>query len=85
MKPRQDNLWAATIFSAVLSGISLVAFVASPVVGNAWVPAFVCFLPMAFFFAAHTQQETRNRVRALEEKLRRFEEGEAQTPAASSV
>jgi hypothetical protein len=85
MKPRQDNLWAATIFSAVLSGISLVAFVASPVVGNAWVPAFVCFLPMAFFFAAHSQLETRSRVRELEEKLRRFEEGEAQAPAAITV
>ena len=77
MKPRQDNVWAATIFAACLSGISMVAFIAAPVAGNAWVPAFVCFLPMAFFFAAHSQLETRNRISLLEERLRRFEENAA--------
>ena len=43
--------WLPLIYSAVLSVISVVASASSPS-GTAGITAFVCFLPMCFFFAA---------------------------------
>lgn len=74
----EGSVWTAHAFSAVLSGVALAVYIASPT-ANAWVPAFICFLPMAFFFAADSHKRTRDHIRSLEARIRLLE---AQRPAA---
>jgi hypothetical protein len=64
--------WLPFAFSAVLSGIAMVAFTAT---GNssAWVPTFVCFLPMTFWFAAIAQTQTRDHLKAMEARIAQLE------------
>lgn len=53
--------WTAAVFCACLSGIVMPGIIAS---SSAWQPAFVCFLPMCFFFVgamlAHLQTQIRD-------------------------
>jgi len=64
--------WLPFAFSTVLSGISMVAYIAT---GNsdAWIPSFVCFLPMTFWFAAIAQAQTRDRIKAMEARIEELE------------
>lgn len=66
------DVWLPSLFCAALSGICLVTY--SVTAGSvAWVPAFLCFPPMAFLFSAFAHRTTRQRVTDLEAKLRQVE------------
>lgn len=68
MKTRLSNVWLPFAFQCVLSAIALVTFVATQSSG-AWIPAFVGFLPMTFFYAALAHKQTRDQVRLLETRV----------------
>lgn len=74
MKRASLEPWLPFGFSVALSAIALVSSVAT---GNsgAWIPAFIFFLPMTFFFAAISEKNTRERLQALEARLERMEAG----------
>jgi hypothetical protein len=64
------DIWVPFVFAAALGAIGLVTHVQYT---NAWVPAFLCFLPMAFFFSGAAHAKTRRRVAELEARLRERE------------
>ncbi|MGV3720425.1 MAG: hypothetical protein ACO1SX_05885 [Actinomycetota bacterium] len=68
--------WLPFAFAAVLSGIAMITYVAT---GNsgAWIPTFVCFLPMTFWFVAAAQVQTCDRIKRLEARIKQLE---ASTP-----
>ena len=61
-------VWLPFLFTAVLSAICLVTNVVT-VGSGAWVPAFLCFLPMAFLFSGFAQSRSQQRIAALEAQL----------------
>jgi hypothetical protein len=64
--------WVPFGFSVALSAISLVTYAVTGGSG-AWIPAFVSFLPMAFFLAVASQHRARAQVEALETRVRDLE------------
>jgi hypothetical protein len=74
MKRNAFAPWLPFAFSAVLSAIAMVAFIATGN-SNAWIPTFVCFLPMTFWFAAAAQAQTRDRIKVLEARITHLEAG----------
>ena len=64
-------VWTAAWFAAVISLLSIGLIIAG--FDGAWQPTFVCFLPMAFLFAAYSHRETREYVKLLEARVSRLE------------
>jgi hypothetical protein len=62
------EVWLPFLFAVALSGICLVTHVVT-VGSGAWVPAFLCFLPMAFLFSGFAQSRCQQRIAALEAQL----------------
>jgi hypothetical protein len=60
------DIWVPFGFAAAVGAICLVTHV---VALDAWVPTFVTFLPMAFFFSGAAHAQTRKRLAALEARL----------------
>jgi len=69
--------WAAVVFCAMLCAITLIASIVGVAIGNSSFPgsliAFLCFLPMCFFFAStqivqmqREMQELRQRIAMIE-------------------
>jgi len=74
LKTRVGPYWAAPIFAAVLSAITLTAsFLVKPHSYEAGFPAFFCFLPMAFYFAAAAQIANQKQVRDLQQRIQQLE------------
>lgn len=72
----QPNLrfWVAPLFAAALSAITLCAsFLVKPQNYEVGFPAFFCFLPMTFYFAAIAQIESQKQVRALRQRVEQLE------------
>jgi len=72
MRPTKLAIWAPFAFSAILGVICLVTYVATPLSG-AWIIPYLCFLPMAFWFAASAQWQTRQDVKVLEARIQQLE------------
>ena len=76
MISRRGSVWVAFGFSVALSIITLVANVAGAFAGGAsdsgMIP-FIAFLPMAFLFVTMTQRQERERILALEARIRELE------------
>jgi hypothetical protein len=64
------NLWIPFVYTMAMSGIALYAWGRSPVSGPAGFPAFIAFLPMAFFFSALC---TQNHISRLEKRIASLE------------
>jgi hypothetical protein len=62
------NAWASVAFSTALSVITIVTYVASGL-SDAWIIPFVAFLPMTFWYAAASQRQTREHIKALEARI----------------
>jgi len=62
------EVWLPFLFTAALSGICMVTHVVTAGSG-AWVPAFLCFLPMSFLFSGFAQSRSHQRIAALEGQL----------------
>ena len=67
------DVWTPVAFSAGLSVISVVTYVASGL-SDAWIIPFVCFLPMTFWFAVLSHQKTSERIKELEARIQQLEE-----------
>ena len=76
MKPNRLAVWLPVGFSAALSAIALTVYVASGL-SDAWMPGFLGFLPMAFWFAALTDKQAREQIKALEARIQQLEAGKA--------
>jgi hypothetical protein len=77
---RGYDVWVAFAYSVTLSAIILVMnlYMMSQLKTppTAWDPSwgvFICSLPMAFFFAAASHLQTRERIKTLEDRIRRLE------------
>ena len=69
-----EPFWAAPLFAAVLSAIVMISFFGlKPHSYEAGFPAFFCFLPMAFYFAAAAQVASQKQVRALQQRIEQLE------------
>ena len=82
MKLEPNNVWKSFYFSAAMSVIFVVADVAGRfATGSSHVglTTFICFLPMAFWFAADAQRQTRQQVEALEARIRQLESDQTAT------
>ena len=66
------DVWTPVAFSAGLSVISVVTYVASGLSG-AWIPVFLCFLPMTFWLAAASHRQTREHIKELEARIEQLE------------
>ncbi|MHC5537534.1 hypothetical protein ACYOEI_04805 [Singulisphaera rosea] len=87
MKPTQIrkslqayDVWMATAFCAAISVISIVANVYGRFASggsDAGMTSFLCFLPMAFFYAAVSHQQTRERIKVLEARIHQLEADKA--------
>jgi hypothetical protein len=64
------DVWSAVAFSAILSLITLVIYVASGR-SDAWIIPFVAFQPMIFAYVAFCQRRDRDHIRALEASIPR--------------
>ena len=67
---KYSNLWLPFVYSLALSGIALYGWGRSPVSLPAGSPAFIAFLPMAFFFSAIYAQ---NHLSRLEKRIASLE------------
>ena len=66
------DVWTPVAFSAGLSVISVVTYVASGL-SDAWIIPFVCFLPMTFWLAAASHRQTREHIKELEARIEQLE------------
>ena len=71
---KSTPVWLPFAFSAALSAIVLVTYIAS---GNPWIIPFLCFLPMTFWFATILHRQTREHIKALEGRIQQLEAGKA--------
>jgi hypothetical protein len=69
-------VWLPFGFSAALSAIVLVAYIASGL-SDAWITPFLCFLPMTFWFVAASHRQTREYIKALEGRIQQLEASKA--------
>ena len=66
--------WMAPLFVVLLSIISVsVLFFVNPHSWEDGITNFVCFLPMAFFFAAAVQLDNQKQIRALRQRIEQLE------------
>ena len=66
--------WIAPLFAACLSVIVLgIFFLGKPHSYEAGFPAFFCFLPMAFYFAAAAQAASQKQIRVLQQRIEQLE------------
>ena len=66
--------WTAPLFAALLSAVVLISFFGlKPHSYEAGFPAFFCFLPMAFYFAAAAQAASQKQVRVLQQRIEQLE------------
>lgn len=68
MKSSKREVWLPFLFTVALSGICIVTH-ALTAGSAAWVPTFLCFLPMAFLFSGFAQNRSQKRIEALEAQL----------------
>ncbi|HVW01329.1 MAG TPA: hypothetical protein VHB77_13345 [Planctomycetaceae bacterium] len=76
MNSTRDSIWGAFGFSVALSVITLVGNVSGAFftgVRDTGMTAFIAFLPMAFLFVAYSQRAARERIVALEARIRELE------------
>jgi hypothetical protein len=73
------DVWTPVAFSAGLSFISVVTYVATGL-SDAWIIPFVCFLPMTFWFAVLSHQKTREHIKVLEARIQQLEADKAASP-----
>ena len=73
------DVWTPVAFSAALSAISVVTYVASGL-SDAWIIPFVVFQPMTFWYIAVSHRQTREHIKVLEARIQQLE---ADRPAAS--
>jgi len=74
------DVWAPVAFAAALSVITIVSNVAgSFATGNSNVGmiGFICFLPMAFYFASASHKQTREHIKVLEARIQQLEADKA--------
>ena len=62
------DVWTPLAFSAILSVITLVAYVAS---GNsdAWIVPFIAFQPLMFLYVGFSQRQDRRHLKMLEARM----------------
>ncbi len=72
MKQNSHSSWLPFGFSVALCVISLVTYAATGGSG-AWIPAFVSFLPLAFYLGVVSQNRADAEVVALEIRIRQLE------------
>jgi hypothetical protein len=80
MPPKPFAVWIPFAFSMLLGVIVMVANLWGYSHGgtsDAGMPAFFCFLPMAFLYAAAYQRQTAIYVKTLEDRIKILEAGEA--------
>jgi hypothetical protein len=80
MNSRRGNVWVAFGFCAILSVITMIGNIVGEFIGGGsmlGMSAFVCFLPMAFLFAADSQKKEREQIQALEARIRELESAKA--------
>jgi hypothetical protein len=70
------DVWTPVAFSAGLSVITVVTYVATRL-SDAWVIPFVCFLPMTFWFAALSHRQTREHIKVVEARIQQLEADKA--------
>jgi hypothetical protein len=73
------DVWTPVAFSAGLSVISVVTYVASGL-SDAWIIPFLCFLPMTFWFAALSHQKAREHIKVLEARIQQLEADKTASP-----
>ncbi len=71
MKEKLAN-WLPPIFCAILSVITVDASASSPS-GTAGITAFVCFIPMCFFFAALNTTRLEREIRTLRDQIAKLQ------------
>ena len=62
------DVWTPVAFSAILTVITLVTYVASGL-SDAWIVPFVAFQPIMFAYVAFSQRQDRRRIKMLEARL----------------
>ena len=77
-KPKLQPMWLPMAFCTALCAIALATDIATPFMpggggGTAWKPAFFSFLPMVFFFLAMQEKQSRQRIAALEARMKELE------------
>lgn len=76
MNSTQMNLWAAFRFSTALCAITLVASLIMKFLAldsDQLMLGFLCNLPLCFYFATLTLQDTRGKVEVLESRIKQLE------------
>jgi hypothetical protein len=66
------DVWTPVAFSAALSLITVVTYVASGLSG-AWIIPFVVFQPMTFWYVAASHRQTREHIKVLEARIQQLE------------
>ena len=67
---KYSNLWIPFVYSMAMSGLALYGWSKSTISMPGGLPAFIAFLPMAFFFSAIS---TQNHVSRLEKRIASLE------------
>jgi hypothetical protein len=62
------DVWTPVAFSATLSVITLVTYVATGL-SDAWIVPFVAFQPMMFIYIAFSQRQDRRHIKMLEARI----------------
>ncbi|WP_406698251.1 hypothetical protein V5E97_05280 [Singulisphaera sp. Ch08] len=78
-KPKPMSVWLPFGFSAILCVIVLIANVVGGFVAgrsDIGMTPLICFLPMIFWVAAASHQQTNEHIKALEDRIRQLEEAE---------
>ncbi len=84
MTSKPMSVWVACGFSTALSVIAVVGNLAGLIAygkSDAGMIPFLCFLPMAFYFTAEAQRQTRDYVTALETRVRELEADKVSAPS----
>jgi len=80
MKREHASVKASFLFSVLLSAIVLAANVVGAFAtgsSDVGMTTFICFLPLAFYMAQNSHQQTRKYIEALEARVHQLEVGEA--------
>ena len=70
------DVWTPVAFSAALSVITVVTYVASGL-SDAWIIPFVVFQPMTFWYVAASHRQTREHIKVLEARIQQLEADKA--------
>jgi hypothetical protein len=69
---QSHDVWTPVAFSAALSVITLVTYVASGL-SEAWIIPFVAFQPMTFWYIAVSHRQTWEHIKELEARIQQLE------------